>query len=378
MASVLCALRAGAQEKDPPSDGRPAEPTHNEVDLALDWLARHQSEDGSWDSDSFDARCNGESGGCGGEGGAGHDVGVTALAILAFTGVGETHKSGVHKETVKRALHFLWQAQADDGSFGPRIDDKWIYGHVLATQAFLEAYGLTGSNLFKDKSKSAVSRLIALQQPSGGWGYSLQSPPDVSLTAEAVLALRLASMATLPASDGSLASAMKWLDGASDPESGVAGYRKRGDSSMRYGDGAVAFPASMSAAGAALPSAIRYFAAADAQAIRADAVRSRLDAELNRRAPSGFRRDGSADFYAWRFGTMAAYQAGGTTWDRWKALTLEIRKAQCTDGCAQGSWEPVDAWGGEGGRVYATAVLCRALMTHALISRRTDESPKDR
>lgn len=32
-------------------------------------------------------------------------------------------------------------------------------------------------------------------------------------------------------------------------------------------------------------------------------------------------------------------------------------------GCAADSWEPVDRWGGEGGRVYATAINALTLET---------------
>ena len=30
--------------------------------------------------------------------------------------------------------------------------------------------------------------------------------------------------------------------------------------------------------------------------------------------------------------------------------------AKAQDGCAHGSWDPIDRWGFEGGRVYATAI----------------------
>jgi hypothetical protein len=33
-----------------------------------------------------------------------------------------------------------------------------------------------------------------------------------------------------------------------------------------------------------------------------------------------------------------------------------LGRAQRQGGCGEGSWDPVDKWGSEGGRVYATAI----------------------
>lgn len=81
-----------------------SEATEIAVVAALEWLVRHQSPDGRWDCDRFfascgDPPCSGPTtapteGGLDGRGpGAGYrpfDVGVTALALLAFLGHGET------------------------------------------------------------------------------------------------------------------------------------------------------------------------------------------------------------------------------------------------------------------------------------------------
>jgi hypothetical protein len=38
-----------------------------------------------------------------------------------------------------------------------------------------------------------------------------------------------------------------------------------------------------------------------------------------------------------------------------------VVRHQRTDGDERGSWDPVDSWGAEGGRVYATALLTLSL-----------------
>jgi hypothetical protein len=56
---------------------------------------------------------------------------------------------------------------------------------------------------------------------------------------------------------------------------------------------------------------------------------------------------------------------GGESWTTWngamKAAVVANQRPRDA-GPAAGSWDPVDAWGEDGGRVYATAlmVLCLA------------------
>ena len=49
---------------------------------------------------------------------------------------------------------------------------------------------------------------------------------------------------------------------------------------------------------------------------------------------------------------------GGAPWHQWfEKLKPAVTGAQCRDGNQQGSWDPVDPWGHDGGRVYATALM---------------------
>ena len=72
-------------------------------------------------------------------------------------------------------------------------------------------------------------------------------------------------------------------------------------------------------------------------------------------------KEGYADFYYWYFGTLACFENGGNHWRRWEPVFREtVLKRQNPD---DGSWEPEDAWGFAGGRVYSTAILTLALLT---------------
>jgi hypothetical protein len=78
------------------------------------------------------------------------------------------------------------------------------------------------------------------------------------------------------------------------------------------------------------------------------------------------------DFYYWYYASLALFQAGGSAWEKWErplAKTLldsqrgyageKGETAETLD--EHGSWDPIDAWGAVGGRVYSTAINCLTL-----------------
>jgi hypothetical protein len=73
-------------------------------------------------------------------------------------------------------------------------------------------------------------------------------------------------------------------------------------------------------------------------------------------------KSGSIDHYYWYYATYAMYQMGGQYWKDWSAkLNDAVVKPQRGDGNFKGSWDPVDVWGEDGGRVYSTASLVLTL-----------------
>src|SRR5690606_4539385 len=94
------------------------------------------------------------------------------------------------------------------------------------------------------------------------------------------------------------------------------------------------------------------------------------------------------DFYYWYYASLALYQVGGSQWEqRSKAMVRALvdhqrgnhpkdREAGLTNAEVldeYGSWDPVGAWGGAGGRVYATAINCLTLETYYRHARLNDE-----
>jgi hypothetical protein len=75
------------------------------------------------------------------------------------------------------------------------------------------------------------------------------------------------------------------------------------------------------------------------------------------------RWDGNqTDFYYWYYASLALFQYDAPGGAKWKSWNEEMKNAlvphqnKPTAGCRRGSWEPVDRWSCEGGRVYATAI----------------------
>ncbi len=69
--------------------------------------------------------------------------------------------------------------------------------------------------------------------------------------------------------------------------------------------------------------------------------------------------------YYWYYATLAMFQVGGEPWKKWEAaMKPAIIDTQRRDGdyCLyKGSWDAIDPWGGDGGRVYSTAAMALCL-----------------
>lgn len=116
--------------------------SENAVDLALEWLAKHQRQDGSWCFNHREGDHSCEACRCGNPGSYPQALnGATALVLLAYLGAGYTHLEGKYKEEVAAGLRFLIEAQQPDGSLMD-ISGR-MYSHGLATFALCEALAMT-------------------------------------------------------------------------------------------------------------------------------------------------------------------------------------------------------------------------------------------
>jgi len=360
---------AAFREVDDPRSRGESRSTRAAVSNALAFLARYQDDDGKWDCDEFtkhDPR--GEK--TGGAGGALYDVGVTSLALLAFLGDGHTDRGSERDNpyalNVRRGLRYLMNQQDDKGCFGSRASQHFMYNTALATAAMCEAYSMTRNPRYKEPAARAVRYLLDAQNPFLGWRYEPRGGEnDTSVTGWCVYALERARRAGLI--DGkewkeSMSGARAWVEKVTDAEFGQTGYNLAGGTPARPEAQMRAFPAERSQAMTASGIVTRITAGESARS--SESIRKGL--KLIGDLPPRWRpQRGDTDLYYWFWGTRACYLVGGPDWKAWnKALQDAVLDKQYVRGAKAGSWDPVGPWGGDGGRVYSTAILTLALQTY--------------
>ncbi len=323
--------------------------------IALRWLADHQSPDGRWDCDGFDALCRKNK--CDGRGEATYDVGVTGLALLCFLGAGFTQQEGPFRKTVKDGLLWLKSVQDEDGVFGGRNCQHYQYNHACAALAMAEAYGMTGAQALKEPAQRGVAWVSRSQNPYRAWRYgSTDGENDTSVTGWMTMVLKSALLSGIDVEHTALDNAASFIAEMTE-ENGRTGYQQKGGWPARVtGPAMEKFPAQNSESLTAVGILVRIF---DGHAPGADAAIGKgadlLVAQLPKWDPP------SIDFYYWYYGTLAMFQVGGPRWEKWNAaMKTAIVDHQRLDKDQDefGSWDPVDPWSAEGGRVYATALNC--------------------
>ncbi|MBI4613362.1 MAG: hypothetical protein HY720_07095 [Planctomycetes bacterium] len=337
--------------------------TQAAVDMGLRWLAAHQDKSrGRWDSDDFQPQCKKNT--CSGRGAEWCDPGQTGLALLAFLGAGHTHQRGKYRETVKLALQYLKNIQDQEGCFGPR-NSNYMYNHAIACLSMAEAYGMTKSPILEDSAQKGIDFIVSAQNPGFAWRYKVKpGDNDTSVTGWAVMALKSARVAELSVPPNSFAGALSWLDAVTDEESHRTGYIQKGDTGARLRDQIGKFSSCETCTAISIIS--RIFAGVE----RKEPLVKRQGDLLSQRLPTWDTNGGAGgkskiDFYYWYYGTLAMFQLGGDYWKTWnESMKSAIVSHQRKDGDERGSWDAIDAWGTEGGRVYATAINVLALETY--------------
>jgi hypothetical protein len=369
VAAMLATAVAPAQTSRPlrfgtPAASRPADPDRarrvEAIMAGLEWLRRHQSPDGNWGAATFSINCDPDRAKCGGRGDPVNDAGVTGLALLAFLGAGyDSAGPSAYLDTVRSGLKFLKNIQDAQGCFGPTVATRFIYSHAIATQAMCEAYGQTKQLPWRKSAEWAVGFIAKAQNPYKAWRYGVQPKEnDASVTGHVLLALASAKDAGIPVSDASIRCGLAFLDSLTDEDTGRTGYIKKGEEPVRLAELNAKFPPSESESLTALAICARYACGAADSPWNARGI-----ALLAKKPPVWSEDRGSIDMIYWCYGSLAMAHAGGPApRRRWESALLTAALAdQVRTGCAEGSWDPKDPWGADGGRVYSTAMMVRAL-----------------
>lgn len=331
--------------------------TEKAVDAALDWLARHAQDDGSWDADGFAGRCAAGGKRCDGVGKGQHgedipcpfDEAISGLATLAFLGAG--HLPGAEGDPygalVEKSLKRLESAR-----------DGWAL--PISVEALSEAEAMERKGRWREAAARGAEQLISRRQKDGAWGYCAPMRPgsDTPYTAFVVSALVAARDAgvELPADLASGVDA--WMNSLEESKGRLA-YLKDG---RQYG-----YTPTTSNAHCAI--AIRELLQVGLSGPRHKAHLGCVADEKPLWKISFRDHDvpgrgtvrvqiGNLSMYQWWFGTIGSFHEGTATWSPWfESVKSALVPHQETSGCARGSWDPKGTYERQtGGRVFATAL----------------------
>jgi hypothetical protein len=276
-------------------------------------------------------------------------------------------QSGPYKDNVKRGVIWLKDQQAESGLFGNESGRAFMYNHALAALAMVEAYGLSEYRTLQRYAQASVDYICKARNPYKVWRYyPHDGDNDTSVTGWMVFVLSSADYFELTLDKDALKYSSAWFEEVTDPATGQAGYTKRGEGSSRELGMAEKFPASKTEAMTAVGLLCRIFLrqmelGKENKIDKPEPVWIAAADTMLKKPPTWNPNDGSIDMYYWYYGSYAMFQMGANHWKQWKtALEDALIKTQRKEGSAKGSWDPIEAWGHEGGRVYSTAigVLC--------------------
>ena len=339
------------------------------VRAGLDWLARHQAEDGHWGPDCLHAAPAGRclpADVCS-IGGSDHRVAQTGLAVLAFQAGGHyDFNENQFSECVRRGLDWLLRNQRDDGGFreparGPGSCN--MYEHGIAAFALADACEMADSaqrepdDRYRQAAQKAARFIEYVQHNDGGWRYTedREQPSDTSVSGWQVLALHAAKRARIvEIREECVRQVEEFFRRCELGQSGRTGYMPRSNlTDATTGVGMLVHEFLLEQ-----PDSPLVKQGAEYLADRAEQPWKKVPA-LRRRLASA---DG--DFYTWYNCTLAMFQAGGEPWKRWNNIvrdTIVQHQRQDPQSCIRGSWDPHGQGAGEGGRIYSTALAVLTL-----------------
>jgi len=310
---------------------------------ALEWLAEHQNQDGTWSLVHNGGRCNGQ---CPDPASVEYAASLrsgTGLALLPFLGAGQTHKQGRHRKTVARglkALALMGQEEKDRPGLSWR-DSGNMYSHAIGAIALTEAYGMTGDASLRLPAQAAIDYIVYAQAADGGWRYTPGQAGDTSVTGWQIMALKSGYLSELSVPQASATKAIKFLDLV---------QKSDGSQYMYDANNQQATP-SMSAVGLLCRMYLGW--KSDKKPLQ-EGVEA-----LAKRGPH------PTDYYFNYYATQVLFQHTGGTGVLWRQWNRKMRdqfvEQQEKAGHAKGSWFMEGRHNERGGRIYMTSLATMSL-----------------
>jgi len=217
--------------------------------------------------------------------------------------------------------------QDAEGAFGNRSTGHFVYNHSIAALAMVEAYGMTGSAIYKSPTQKALDFIAISRNPYFAWRYGVKpGDNDTSVTGWMMMALKSAKLINaadvkankpppLSLDEEAFDGIKAWIDKMTDPDYGRVGYQQRGSGPARPTELVDKFPAEKSESMTAVGMLARIFLGENPKTSDMIKKGAELCAKL---APSWNVQDGSIDMYYWYYATLAMFQVGGEPWKKWE------------------------------------------------------------
>ena len=339
-------LRGEAGRKMAVAAGGGSEGSEKSVAAGLEWLAKHQYADGSWNFDhAGGGACQGKCDHAGTLRQARN--GATGLALLPFLGAGNTHREGKYRDNVRKGLLFLGkQMQGTGGSLFESGGS--MYSHGICAIALCEAYAMTqDKNLFQAAQQS-INFTVAAQDPvGGGWRYTPRQPGDTSAVGWQIMALKSAHMGYLAIPDQTITGAENFLNTVQSDGGAAYGYDQPG----------------VGQATTAIGLLCRMYLGWKKE----NPALQKGVALMDSWGPA--KTAGQVNMYYNYYATQVMHHWEGEEWQRWNAgpngndgLRDFLVSQQTQEGHAKGSWHmPGDIASDIGGRLYCTAMAVMTL-----------------
>ena len=302
---------------------------------SINWLNRHQAEDGRWSFD-FTKQCKGNV--CSGAGKRAADSEATGLALVSFLGTGQTHKEGKYRKTIAKGIEWLVKQQDADGNLAGKCE-RPMRAHAVATFALCSALGITKDADLEKAAQKAVEHIIQSQdRATGGWRDSKDTASDIVDFGWQLVALKSAERAGLKVSPDVWQNAKKWL-----------GTVSKGEHHGLYASRPSDAPTPLATAAGMLCS--QYLGVGRGDPAMQESAKYVAD---NRH--EGKKQDAEYRYLA----TFALRTYAGEDWLAWnRSLRQFLTESQAVEGCAAGSWDPGEP--NRDGRLAATCLNVLAL-----------------
>lgn len=341
------------------------------VNAALNWLSRHQNEDGSWSFDHSHVGCD-----CAQPGTHPGKTGSTGFALLTLMGAGQSFCDGDYRGNIEAGIRYLLNnmnlnsAGYADLRGGPQAGNGGIYCHGLATSAVCEALAMNSAYktalrdgqelnlenaegrkitykdlvqnevLLSEAAQLAINYTVHHQSPTtGGFGYAPKSGGDTSILGWQIMGLTSGKMARLQIPTRTWTGCVNYLNSVQQADGAYYGYSgpAKKDSTTAIGLLCRMYQG-WSKSRPAFVEGVKYL--------------SKLGPAPN-------------NMYYNYYATQVIFHWGDdgkeNLWTKWNDVMREqLVRTQSKAGHASGSWNIADAHGAAGGRLYMT---CLSAMT---------------